>query len=161
MLRISLSSEAAASLATAFTRAAQAAESFAPSNQMVACAAPPFSFSIERIIRADGIVKPVAALATVLARLILARSRARAGKFSVGVEVTKSASSEAILMIGVTYSTLMPAALITSVQRAVSLWIILPYSSPTNKLGSAPIAWMRAIRSGEAIAAVTLLDSHS
>ena len=76
---MSLSSLAAASLATALTRAAAPGGSFVPSNQTVEYGAPPARRSSSRMMRAEGIVNPIAALATVLARLIFARSNATSG----------------------------------------------------------------------------------
>ena len=67
---------AAASLATALTRAATPGGSSVPSNHTVEHGVPPARRSNSRMIRADGIVNPIAALATVLARLIFARSNA-------------------------------------------------------------------------------------
>ena len=98
MLRRSLSSEAAASLASAFTRAVAATERRVPSNQTVACGAPPFSFSISRMMRADAMSCPMAALATVLAMLIAARSSVTGGRSSTLVLVRNSASSPAMVI---------------------------------------------------------------
>src|SRR3984957_7351557 len=72
MLRKSLSSDAAAALATAFARAADGIGSLAPSNQTVASGRPPSSLQRSRMIRAESIRAPGAALAKVLARSILA-----------------------------------------------------------------------------------------
>jgi hypothetical protein len=80
MLRISLSSDAAASLATALHRVALRAGSLEELNQTVAASTPPDSISSWRTIRAEGIVNPTAALAIVLAKLILARSSVMGGR---------------------------------------------------------------------------------
>src|SRR5438093_664794 len=75
MLRRSLSSEAAASLMTALTRAASAMGSLRPpSNQRVACSAPPRSLASSRMIREETMSAPIAARAIVLAITIRARS---------------------------------------------------------------------------------------
>ena len=97
MLRRSLSSLAAASLATALTRAAAPGGSFVPSNHTVEFGAPPARRSSSRMTRADGIVKPIAALATVLARLIFARSNATSGMSSALVATANSAKRTARL----------------------------------------------------------------
>ena len=73
MLRRSLSSDAAASLSIAFTRAAWLTGSFSPiSNQMDESGRPPCSRARSRTIWADSIVVPKAALAKVLAITIAA-----------------------------------------------------------------------------------------
>src|SRR5688572_24276927 len=95
MLRMSLSSDAAASLATALHLAALRVGSWAPSNHAVACAAPPHSISSSLTMRADGIATPAAALATVLARLIRARSKASGGRSRLRGPVTKAAKCSA------------------------------------------------------------------
>ena len=74
---MSLSSDAAASLRPALTRAALAAGSLAASNHTVASGRPPRSFARSRRMRAESISAPGAALDSVLARIILARSIAR------------------------------------------------------------------------------------
>src|ERR1700758_4960310 len=56
----------------AFTRAADAIGSLAPSNQTVASGRPPCSLDRSRTMRAEPIGAPDAALAKVLARIILA-----------------------------------------------------------------------------------------
>src|SRR5947208_8738116 len=97
MLRRSLSSAAAASLMTAFTRAASAMGSAAPpSNHTVASAAPPRSLASSRMIREDTMSAPIAALAIVLAITIRARSSASGGRTLVFV--TKRPSSPAMLI---------------------------------------------------------------
>src|SRR6266446_1584465 len=98
MLRRSLSSEAAASLITAFTCAASATGSAPPSNHSVASAAPPRSLASSRMIREDTMSTPIAALAIVLAIAIRARSSASGGRSSTLVPVTKRASSPAMLI---------------------------------------------------------------
>src|SRR5262245_50954690 len=99
MLRRSLSSEAAASLITAFTRAASATGSLRPpSNQIVASAVPPRSVASSRMILEDTISEPIAALAIVLAITMRARSSARGGRSFTLVPVTKRASSPAMLI---------------------------------------------------------------
>src|SRR6266478_5393437 len=99
MLRRSLSSEAAASLITALTRAASAMGSLRPpSNQRVACSAPPRSMASSRMIREETMSTPIAALAIVLAIAIRARSSASGGRSSTLVFVTKRASSPAMLI---------------------------------------------------------------
>jgi hypothetical protein len=81
MLRRSLSSEAAASLITAFTRAAAATGTFsAAPNQSVASGLPPRSTSSARMIRDDSSVEPRDALATVLEISISAFSMAWGGR---------------------------------------------------------------------------------
>jgi hypothetical protein len=78
MLRRSLSSDAAASLITALTRAASATGSLRPpSNQTVACSAPPRSLASSRMIREESMSTPIAALAIVLA-IAMRRAPARA-----------------------------------------------------------------------------------
>ena len=74
VLRMSLSSEAAASLRIALTRATSCTGSLVPSNQIVASGLPPCSFARSRTMRADAIGEPDAALANVLAMMILACS---------------------------------------------------------------------------------------
>src|SRR5690348_2249088 len=99
MLRRSLSSDAAASLMTAFTRATAATGSFsAGPNHTVASGFPPRSTSSARIIRDDSIVEPSAALASVLDMSIAAYSIAVSGRSEEGCRTTKSASSAATLM---------------------------------------------------------------
>jgi len=99
MLRRSLSSEAAASLITAFTRAASATGSAPPpSNHTVASGAPPRSLASAWMIREDTMSAPIAALAIVLAITIRARSSASGGNSLTLVPVTKRASSPAMLM---------------------------------------------------------------
>src|SRR5262245_56429280 len=90
MLRRSLSSLAAASL-----RAAAAGGSFVPSNHTAAFGAPPARSSSSRTMRADGMLKPIAALATVLARLIFARSNATLGISLADTAVANSANRTA------------------------------------------------------------------
>src|SRR6187549_4093903 len=97
MLRRSLSSLAAASLATALTRAAAAGGNRVPSNHTAACDAPPARNSSSRMMRADGMLNPIAALATVLARLIFARSRATSGISPAGTAAANSANRTASL----------------------------------------------------------------
>ncbi len=81
MLRRSLSSEAAASLITALTRAAAATGSFsAAPNQSVASGLPPRSSSSARMILDDSIVEPSDALAIVLEMSISAYSIALGGR---------------------------------------------------------------------------------
>jgi hypothetical protein len=100
MLRRSLSSEAAASLATALTCAAPATSSFfSCENQTDACGAPPRASASSRMARAEGMATPAAALARVLARLILARSSASAGSVPSAVVVTSRASSPAMVFM--------------------------------------------------------------
>jgi hypothetical protein len=82
VLRMSLSSEAAASLRPALTRAALVTGSMAPSNHTVASRRPPRSFAMSRRMRAESIKAPGAALENVLARIIFACSTARAGRSS-------------------------------------------------------------------------------
>ncbi len=83
MLRRSLSSDAAASLMTAFTRAAAATGSFsAAPNQSVAWRLPPRSHSSARMILDDSMVEPSAALAMVLEISISAYSMACGGRSS-------------------------------------------------------------------------------
>src|SRR5438046_7652629 len=97
-LRRSLSSEAAASLMTAFTRAASAMGSAAPpSNHTVASAAPPRSFASSRMIREETMSTPIAALAIVLAITIRARSSASGGRSVTFVLARNRASSPAML----------------------------------------------------------------
>jgi hypothetical protein len=108
MLRRSLSSEAAASLITAFTRAASGAGSFRPSNQTVASALPPRSIAISRMIREETMSEPIAALAIVLAITMRARSRASCGRSSALVLVTNRASSRAMLMASAPRLTAVP-----------------------------------------------------
>src|SRR5213593_1082045 len=99
MLRRSLSSEAAASLITALTRAASAMGSLRPpSNQRVACAAPPRSFASSRMIREETMSAPIAALAIVLAITIRARSSASGGRSVTLVLARNRASSPAMLI---------------------------------------------------------------
>ena len=82
MLRKSLSSEAAALLIIALTRAAAAMGSFsAAPNHTVASGLPPRSTSRAWMIFADSSVEPSAALAIVLAISISAYSMAFDGKF--------------------------------------------------------------------------------
>src|SRR6266850_7305803 len=100
MLRRSLSSEAAASLITALTRAASALGSLRPpSNQRVACAAPPRSFASSRMIREEAMSAPIAALAIVLAITIRARSSASGGRSVTFVLARNRASSPAMLIL--------------------------------------------------------------
>src|SRR5262245_55466516 len=108
MLRRSLSSEAAASLITALTRAASGTGSFRPSNQTVASAVPPRSIAISRMSRAETMSEPIAALAIVLAITMRARSRASCGRSSVLVLVTNRASSRAMLMVSAPRLTAVP-----------------------------------------------------
>src|SRR6185369_774574 len=98
MLRRSLSSDAAASLTTALTRAASATGSLRPpSNQTVACSAPPRSLASSRMIREESMSTPIAALAIVLAIAMRARSSASGGRSLTLVLVTNRASSPAML----------------------------------------------------------------
>src|SRR6185369_2405725 len=98
MLRRSLSSDAAASLITALTRAASATGSLRPpSNQTVACSAPSRSLASSRMIREETMSTPIAALAIVLAIAMRARSSASGGKSVTLVLVTNRASSPAML----------------------------------------------------------------
>jgi hypothetical protein len=99
MLRRSLSSEAAASLITAFTRAASATGSRRPpSNQTVASGLPPRSVASSRMIREETMSAPIAALAIVLAITIRARSGASGGRSPTLVLTRNPASSPAMLM---------------------------------------------------------------
>ncbi len=83
MLRRSLSSEAAASLSMALTRAASMTGSLpAWSNQTVASGVPPFSRASSRAMRAERMSVPAAALASVLAMTIRALSIAAGGRSS-------------------------------------------------------------------------------
>ena len=83
ILRRSLSSDAAASLITAFTRAAAATGSFsAAPNQTVASGLPPRVTSSARMIRDDSMVEPSDALATVLEISISAHSMALGGRLA-------------------------------------------------------------------------------
>src|SRR5215469_16532612 len=95
MLRRSLSSEAAASLDIALTRAACAIGSFVRSNQSPASGRPPCSLARSRTMRAEPIWKPDAALAKVLARTILACSIAFGGKAAISIRLNKRASASA------------------------------------------------------------------
>src|SRR5439155_13023709 len=98
MLRRSLSSEAAASLITALTRAVSAMGSLRPpSNQRVACAAPPRSLASSRMIREETMSAPIAALAIVLAITIRARPSASGGRSVTFVRARNRASSPAML----------------------------------------------------------------
>src|SRR4029077_245056 len=99
MPRRSLSSEAAASLITALTRAASAMGSLRPpSNQRVACSAPPRSSASSRMIREETMSTPIAALAIVLAITIRARSSASGGRSVTFVLARNRASSPAMLI---------------------------------------------------------------
>ena len=101
MLRKSLSSDAAASLATALARHAVIAGSLGPlSNQMDACATPPCSFASSRMTRADVMCCPAAALAIVLEIIMAAWSSARGGKASPAVVVINWASVAAMVVMG-------------------------------------------------------------
>ena len=80
VLRMSLSSEANASLSTALTCATSLTGSFVPSNHTVASGLPPCSFARSRMMRADSMEEPAAALASVLAMMILACSTAFGGR---------------------------------------------------------------------------------
>src|SRR4030095_8475387 len=100
MLRRSLSSEAAASLITALTRAASAMGSLRPpSNQRVACSAPPCSLASSRMIREETMSTPIAALAIVLAITIRARSSASGDSSVTFVLARNRASSPAMLTL--------------------------------------------------------------
>jgi hypothetical protein len=99
MLRRSLSSEAAASLIIAFTRATSATGNFrSPSNQIVACAVPPRSLASSRMIFEDMMSEPIAALAIVLSITIRARSSASGGRSLTFVRVRNCANSPAMLI---------------------------------------------------------------
>ena len=80
VLRMSLSSDAAASLSAALTRATSRTGSLVPSNQIVASGLPPLSLARSRRMRAESISEPDAALANVLARIIFACSIACRGR---------------------------------------------------------------------------------
>ena len=96
-LRRSLSSDAAASLSIALTRATSFTGSFAPSNQIVASGLPPRSFASSRTMRAESMSEPGAALANVLAMIIFACSTAFAGRSSNRVRLRNCASVSARL----------------------------------------------------------------
>ena len=95
-----LSSEAAASLITALTRAAAATGNFsADPNQSVASGLPPRSSSRARMILDDSIVEPSDALAMVLEMSISACSTAFGGRSAYFCPVTKAAISPATVMV--------------------------------------------------------------
>ena len=99
MLRISLSSDAAASLAIALTRATRSTDKRPFPNQTLALGSPPNACSRCRTCRADSIPNPTAALASVLTKLILARSSANTGRSVECVWATKAPSVSAIVPI--------------------------------------------------------------
>src|ERR1700675_2664751 len=136
MLRRSLSSEAAASLITAFTRAASATGSLRPpSNQRVACSAPPRSFASSRMICEDTMSEPIAALAIVLAITIRARSSASGGRSLTFVLVRNRASSPAMLIASASRadSHLPPA--VDRAQLDLPAWIAMPSSRRGARCG--------------------------
>src|SRR5271165_4784320 len=95
----SLSSEAAASLITALTRAASDTGSFGPeSNQTDASLVPPRSLERSRMIADDPSPAPIAALASVLAISIAACSTAWPGRSAEEVPVKNSAKSRATVI---------------------------------------------------------------
>src|SRR5882757_5134381 len=99
MFRRSLSSEAAASLITAFTRAASDAGNFRRgSNHTDASAVPPRSRARSRMIADDSSPAPIAALASVLAISIAACSTACGGRSAEEVWVKNSARSRATVI---------------------------------------------------------------
>jgi hypothetical protein len=77
---MSLSSDAAASLKMAFTRATSFSGAFEPSNQIVDSGLPPCSLAKSRTMRAEAKAVPAAALAIVLAMMTLAYSMALGGR---------------------------------------------------------------------------------
>src|SRR5258707_15447949 len=100
MFRRSLSSDAAASLITALTRAASDAGNFEPgSNQTDASRVPPRSRERSRMIAEDSSPAPIAALARVLAISIAACSTACGGRSAEEVPVKNSAKSRATVIV--------------------------------------------------------------
>src|SRR5215469_3307887 len=99
MLRRSLSSEAAASLITAFTWATSATGSFGPgSNHTDASALPLRSRARSRMMTEDSMPAPSAALASVLAINIFACSTACAGRSAALTRARNPANSPATVM---------------------------------------------------------------
>src|SRR5688572_12428030 len=93
---MSLSSDAAASLSAALTRAASRTGSLVPSNQILASCLPPCSFARSRRMRAESISEPGAALANVLARIIFACSIAFGGRSRYLTLLRNRASASAL-----------------------------------------------------------------